>query len=118
MKSFIEYWPVLVVVLQALGVWVCWSMRQMTKSDIKLETDKLAVEDRRLAADIDVLDTRTTKVEGRVDEHAKDILDLPTKADLARVEGEARGAYRESAAANAGIQRLEGHLIAKGMERT
>lgn len=81
--------------------------------------------DKKIAAAVEPVETKLAELEKRVIEHEVrlddvegDVDNLPTKADLARVEGEVKGAHREAAAAAKGVERIEHMLMERGMERT
>lgn len=109
MEVLLKYWPILLVAAQlllaALVLWV--DARTMTKVGAAVAP---------LKEDIEELDRRVGKLEVRVEDVEGDLLNLPTKADLARVEGEVKGAHIEAAAANAGIGRLETIFLKVGVE--
>lgn len=117
MEKLLQYWPVLLVALNAFTAWGAWSLRQLAKNEIAASEGRLGVQIKGLATDLDAQDTRMTKIEGRVAEAERDISNLPTKADLARVEGEVKAVGRTVDAANEGIRRLEGFFLERGVER-
>lgn len=111
LKELLQYWPVLLVILQVATVVITWWLKDLAEREVerkvKVERDRIAVlEGRMSTADNHILDL------------TKDVENLPTKADIARLEGEVRGVGREVLAANAGIERIEGYFIARGVERT
>lgn len=110
MKQLLEYWPVLIVMGQVMTVWLVFWMRTESKraADAAVEPVKEAV--RILADRVLVLETWRTDTEG-------DIGKLPTKADLEQLAGKVDGAHREAAAASAGVGRIEGMLLERGMAR-
>lgn len=111
MKLFLEYWTVIVVLLQVAAVAITWWMKALAEREVER---KVAIERERITA----TDKRVATSEGHIAELKRDVLNLPTKADIARLEGEVRAATREIGAANAGIERIEGYFIARGVERT
>lgn len=126
MKALLPYWPMistfLSLLISGLAVWVCWSIRQFAKTEVERIT---ASSETRLAAAIREQETRVDghhdrigEAEHSIREIRDDISNLPTKADLARVEGEIRSVGNEVGAANRGITRIEGFFLAKGVERS
>ena len=101
---FVDYWPAIhSVALAGLGV-VAWWVDARTKEKIDAAVNPLKLQ---LAA-----------LSSRVDEVEADVDGLPSKADLARVEGEVQAINREVRIANAGIERLEGYFLQRGVERS
>lgn len=109
MKQFLEYWPILLVAAQVLlAALILWVEARTTR-----KVDQAVAPVKGELGDVE---RRVGKLEIRLEDAEGDIKNLPTKADLARVEGEVKGAHQEAAAANAGIKRIEGYFIAKGVE--
>jgi len=117
-SDVIKYWPVALFLLNLLTAWVAWSLRQLAKNEIAVAVSKLQARDEALDSTVDGHGTRITRVEGRVDEIEKDILNLPSKADLARVEGRVDAVGREVSSVGAGVSRIENFFLAKGVERS
>ncbi|MFD3263346.1 hypothetical protein [Phenylobacterium ferrooxidans] len=119
--ALMKYWPMALVVLNAVTAWAAWSMRQFARSEVqKIVAEATAVlqaRDREISDIVHEHGERIIKAEGQITEIRSDILDLPTKADLARVEGEVKAVGREVTSTNAGVQRIEGFFLAKGVER-
>lgn len=114
MEQLLKYWPVLGFVIQGLALWAVWSMRQLTATAIAAAKKESHDRDLILDKRIDDEATRITELNGQVDAHATAIEDLPTMADLARVEGEVKVVGAKLDAANGGIRRLEDFFLAKG----
>ncbi len=126
-EFFLAYWPVLVVAIQMLlAVLVFWvdarTERKITSSLKPVENRLQTAESDIIAArdDIEELPTKVdiARLEGRMDEAERAIVNLPTKADLARVEGEVKGVGNQVQNVAAGIQRLEGYHLQRGFEKT
>lgn len=126
MLTLLKYWPVIgtMIGLGANGFmfWFIWSMRQWMRNEVEqllaAEVTRLEKADVGTAEAVDLLDTRMTKMEGAVGGIRSDIAKLPTKADLARVEGEIKVVAGGVEAAGAGITRIESFFLARGVERT
>lgn len=117
MKQLIEYGPFLGLAVQAVALWFMWSMRQLSTAAIAAAEAKSKSRDEDLDNRIDHEATRITELVGRVTAAESDIRNLPTKEDLARVEGEVKVGNSKIDTANAGIDRLEGYLLQRGLER-
>lgn len=136
MNTLIKYWPVIGffggLAANAMMVWIAWSLRQFAKNEVgrsmasladRLEAadsglaTRLEAADEKTDAKVDELETRMTKVEGSITGVRRDIGNLPTKADIARVEGEIKAVGAQATATNEGIRRLEGYWLEKGVER-
>jgi hypothetical protein len=115
MKQLLEYWPVLVVGLQSLAVWACWSMRQVSANAVKAAEEKSLARDKVLEDRIDLEVNRSTVLEGRVSAIEHEVDQLPTKADLERVAGSVRVVDSKIDQALGGIQRLEGYHLERGL---
>ncbi|MFN3513444.1 MAG: hypothetical protein ACK41C_10385 [Phenylobacterium sp.] len=122
MKGLLQYWPVAAFVFNLVAVWACWSLRALAKSEVerivKAAVSQLSQTDTALDERVDGHQNRLTIAESQIQEIRSDIQDLPTKADLERVSGEVRGVSKGVDAANAGIQRLEGFFLARGVQET
>ncbi|MDB5432409.1 MAG: hypothetical protein JWP35_3525 [Caulobacter sp.] len=116
MDTLLKYWPVLLVILNGLAAWAAWSLSQAVKGEIAVAVAKLEKADKSLEGDVAAVETRTTRIEGRMDNVEKDILDLPTKADIARVEGQVKSVGDAVAGAADGVKRLEGYFLHRGVE--
>ncbi|MDZ4370206.1 MAG: hypothetical protein U1C74_02135 [Phenylobacterium sp.] len=105
-----EYWEILFFAAQLITatglVWLD------SRTDRKVKGAVSPVE-----ADVAALKLRVTTIEVQLADIEGDMNALPTKADLARVEGQVIGAHREAAGANHGVQRIESMLMERGMER-
>jgi len=112
--ELLKYWPILVIFIQGLALWAMWSMRQMSTEAINKADQHSRDRDQLLDNRIDHEATRITELSGRVDATQATIEDLPTMADLARVEGEVKVVGAKIDTANGGIQRLEGYFLSKG----
>jgi predicted nucleic acid-binding Zn-ribbon protein len=121
-KSLVEYWPIIVVALQAVTAWAAWSLRTLAKKEIvetvALSEARTARETARLDARVDEHGDRLLRAESGLTEARKDIESLPTKADIARLEGQVAGVGREVKSAADGIHRLEVFFIQKGVEHS
>jgi hypothetical protein len=117
---FLKFWPLIQLVITMGLVWLCWSLRQLAVQEvtrlIAAAVAKLEGADTAAAGKIDAIDTRVTVVEEAVKEIRHDIADLPTKADIARVEGKIDTAVATGTQTAAGVGRLEGFFLAKGVE--
>lgn len=116
-----KYWPVALFVMNLVAAWACWSLRQLAISEVRKIVDasvaSLSAKDATIADEVDDHGDRILKVEGRIDTLDKVVAGLPTKADLARVEGEVRAVGVDAAATKAGVDRLEGYFLQRGVER-
>lgn len=117
MEALLKYWPVLLFPLNLLTAWAAWSLRQMTKNEIAVAVSALQAKDTAICEDVDDHDTKINRLLDKVEEIEKDILDLPTKADIARLEGEVRGVGNQVSAAAAGVGRLEAYFLQRGVEK-
>ncbi|WP_165184744.1 DUF2730 family protein [Caulobacter soli] len=117
MTTFLKFWPVLVIVLNALTVWIAWSLRQLAKNEVErivaAAVDLLKKADAeassRLATvveDVDEHDTRLTKLE-------EQLKALPQRADFERLE---HGFSDLKAVVNGNAATLLG--VEKGQENT
>lgn len=59
---------------------------------------------------------RMSDAESRISACEIRIEDLPTRADIARLEAEIKGVGQQVGAANAGIDRLEGYFLQRGVQ--
>lgn len=112
-----KYWPVALFILNGLAVWACWSLRQLAKAEIAAVMEKLQSKDAEIAGVVDAHDTRLTKLDARMEHVEGEVQKLPTKADIERLQGAVNSVGQEVEAANAGIKRIEGFFLAKGVER-
>lgn len=119
MSILIKYWPIALFVINLVTVWFCWSLRQLAQTEVralvatavKPVIDDTAVLKRRVEDHHDRLTLQTSLIS----EIRSDIEGLPSKADLVRVEGEIRTVGQAVASANAGIARIEGYFIERGI---
>ena len=116
MDALIKYWPMAIFLTSTLSGWWCWSMRQMAKNEIAAAVGKLQAKDEAICEAVDELDTRATKLEGRVEGIEHDIANLPTKADIERVEGRINTVGQDAGAAARGVERLEHFFLTRGVE--
>lgn len=120
MNLVLKFWPVILLAINLGLAWLCWSLRQLAVQEvtrlIAAAGLKLEKSDETMAGNIDALDTRVTKAEAAIGEIRADIGELPTKADIARVEGKIEGVARTADATAGGVSRLEGYFLAKGVE--
>lgn len=114
-----RYQAVFLLILNVGVVWICWSLRQLAKTEVNK-----VVDDARAA-----LNAQHTKLSEKVESHhdtlgrhgahieeiRADIRDLPTKADIERLNGEIRTVGRDVAAATAGIERIESYFLERGI---
>lgn len=117
MSDLLKYWPVALFVLNVLTAWAAWSLRQLAKEEIGKLAEKLQAKDGELAEEIDGHDTRLTQLDGRVGHIEGEIQKLPTKADIERLEGRVNSVGTEVGTVHAGVKRIEGFFLAKGVER-
>lgn len=121
MRTALNYWPIVVFVLNLGILWICWSLRQLAITEVKKLVDaavaSLTRVDEQAEAAIDDHETRLTRAEKDVEAIRQDIAKLPTKADLARLEGEVKSVGTQVQGAKAGIDRIEQFFLAKGVER-
>lgn len=125
MDAILKYWPMIgtFVAVGANGVmlWVAWSLRQFAKNEVEriVKEAVAALRQSDAATDLalDGVESRVTRVEGAIDTLRGDLAELPTKADLARVEGEIKVVGQAVDAAANGIGRLEGYFLTKGVDR-
>lgn len=82
MTRFLEYWPVLLVILNAIATWAAWSLRQLAKNEVRAIVSAAA-------ADLAATDDHTA---GRVDDLGDRLLTLeeavrhlPTGEDVDRL---------------------------------
>lgn len=109
LKQILDLWPVLVVLMQGAAIAGAWWFSDQAKKyvDQKVATVK---------AEQDEQDTRLQLVEASLQDLEGDIKNLPTKADIARLEGEVKAAYVEAAASNAGVKRMEMFFLKRGVD--
>ncbi|CAN5611424.1 hypothetical protein BH10PSE5_BH10PSE5_01380 [soil metagenome] len=119
LADLMKFWPVIFLILNLLTVWICWSLRQLAKNEVKVIVD----------ASTQPLGTRVAEVErvqqvhhdsinrhdGRLDNLADDVASLPTKADLERVVGKVEAVGDRVGVVNDGVKRLEGYFLAEGV---
>ena len=112
LKDLLPYWPVFSFLLNALVALVLLAatlkMREVARSEAKAATDPIV-------ADVDALETRVTEHNGRIGVLEKDVLNLPTKEDIARVEGKVEAGSREIGAVARGVGRIEGYFLEAGV---
>ncbi len=120
MAAFLKFWPVIAFVAQLGMLWIAWSLRQLAKTEVtKVVSEaegRLNAKDDHMDGRLDEHHDRIMKVEARTAELADDIGRLPTKEDMARLEGEVKAVGREAAATNAGVARLEGYFLKRGVD--
>lgn len=121
MALLLKYWPILLFGTNLLAVWVCWSLRQLAKNEVQAlvssATGPINAAVEKAGHRADDHHDKLGRHESRLDSIETDIKELPTKADLARVEGEVRAVGQQVGAANAGIHRIEGFFLERGVER-
>lgn len=109
LKTLVEYSPLLslagTMLLAVLALWVD------ARTDRKISAAVDPLKD-----DLEDLQRRTDANEASIAEARSDIEKMPTKADLARVEGEVKATLGEATAAAAGVKRLETIFIQRGVE--
>ncbi len=119
--SLLKYWPIVATLLNLGVLWICWSLRQLAVAEVKKLVDDavaaLRTADARAEDALDDHEGRIIKVEKEVEGLHADIASLPTKADLAEVRGEVKTVSSKVDGARAGIDRIEGYFLAKGVER-
>lgn len=122
MSSLAKYWPIVATLLNFGVLWICWSLRQLAKTEVKAMVDVLRAEltraDSEAEAALDDHETRITRAEKDVEAIRQEIAQLPTKADLAKVEGKVDTVGAKVDRAGAGIERIESYFLAKGVERS
>lgn len=116
MEAFLKFWPILLFPLNLLTAWAAWSLRQLAKSEIAAAVATLQAKDEAICEDVDEHDTKITKLEGRVEHIERDIENLPTKADIARLEGDVKEVGSAVRAVQSGVGRLEGYFLTRGVE--
>jgi len=116
-----KFWPIMQMVLSLLMLWICWSLRQLAIQEVTKIVNAAVAGLNSADEKIDVAVTdhekRIIEVEKDVEGLKEDIARLPTKADLARVEGEVKGVAKTADATKAGVDRLEGYFLKLGVER-
>lgn len=121
MKSLLPYWPMLAFALNLVAVWICWTLRQLAKSEMAKAgaaiEEKIGAVTSSLDSRVDDHQNRLLVAEGEIRTIRAEIQDLPTKADIAELRGEVKAVGRDVAAANSGIDRIENFFLAKGVER-
>ena len=122
MAEVLKYWPVALFAMNLVAAWACWSLRQLARSEVRQIVDaavaSLTKTGEEIAEEVDDHGDRILKVEVRVDALADDIAQLPTKADLARVEGEMKGMAMTASATKSAVDRIEGYFLERGVGRT
>lgn len=121
LEALAKFGPMaLVLAINAVTAWAAWSMRQFAKSEVHKIVDaavaRLIQRDDGLASDVQGHGDRILTAEGQINEIRKDILDLPTKADVARIEGEVKGVSNQVSVVASGVHRLEGYFLKEGVE--
>ena len=120
MAALLKFWPIVIVALNVFVAWVCWSLRQLAKNEVTRLVDasegRLFAKDAEMDARLDEHHDRLMKAEGHIGEIRADIDQLPTKSDLTRVEEGLKAVGREVAAVNAGVGRLEGYFLKRGVD--
>lgn len=113
MTMVLKYWPLISFAVNAAMLWVVWSLRQLARKEVSTLVDaaraSLEAADRDLDSRLDGLAGRATVVETRLEQ-------IPTRADLARIEGEISRVGASVEAAAHGVQRLESYFLARGVE--
>lgn len=121
MATIKSYWPLIATLLNLGVLWICWSLRQLAISEVKKLVDAavapLSRADSETEAALDDHETRIIRTEKDVEAIRHDIAQLPTKADHARLEGEVKSVGTQVQRTAAGIERIEGYFLAKGVER-
>lgn len=120
MSELLKYWPVALFVFNGLTVWFCWSFRQLARTEVQTRvseaTAPIAAHVEKLTTKVSLHHDQIQRHEGRLDGLDDDIAQLPTKADLARVEGEVSKVGDKVGQALGGIGRLEGYFLKEGVE--
>ncbi|MBI1407312.1 MAG: DUF2730 family protein [Caulobacter sp.] len=94
--------PIACAVISALcAVFVAWRASRWRESD----------EAQKLIARVGAVEGRMTKAEGRLDGIDEKFDDLPTEADIARLEGEIGTVKELCRAAAAGVARIETFMM-------
>lgn len=114
MEELLKYWPIAGLAVQGAVLWFVWSMRQVATDAVKKADEASRDRDHALDNRIDAEAQRLTALNGRVDAVENEVGELPTKADLARVEGQVGVVDAKIDMANRGIERLEGYFLSKG----
>ena len=132
MSSLLKYWPLIATLVNFGTLWACWSLRQVAKTEAKALVDALRLDltkvDEEAEAALDDHESRLTRTEKDVEAIRQDIAKLPTKTDLARLEGEVKavGAQvvgldkavgAQVGVLDRGIGRLEGYFLQLGVEK-
>lgn len=119
MSPVLKYWPIVAVVLNMGVLWICWSLRQLAVTEVKKLIDEAVRELKRVddeaEAAIDDHENRITILTKDVEAIRDDIAALPTKADLERVSGKVDMVGAKVDGTRAGIERIEGYFLAKGV---
>jgi len=117
--ALLKYWPILLFVTNLLLVWVCWSLRQLANNEVQTRvanaTGPILSAAEKLAERVDGHHDKIAAHGAQIDEIRSDIRDLPTKTDLSDLRGEVRVVGGEVQAANAGIKRIEGYFLERGV---
>lgn len=82
MQSVLQFWPVLLVILNAITGWAAWSLRQLAKNEVRAIVTAAA---RELAATDDHTAGRVDDVVGRLTTLEEAVKHLPTGDDVDRL---------------------------------
>ena len=111
LKDLMPYWPIASFALQGvLGIVICLAVLKM--KEVAAAVAKALADP--IAEAVDDLDTRVTEHNGRIGELEKDVLNLPTKEDIARVEGKVDATARDVGAVANGVGRIESIFLEAG----
>lgn len=98
MKQLLDYWPLLLFVINAVTTGVALSLRQLAQKEVKAVVEaavsQLAAEDRRIEGITDEHDHRLTVLE-------QGVKNLPTKEDMAKLAHSIAGISQSQAAQGA-----------------
>lgn len=116
MKDLIKYWPIALFIFQCGLAWVIWSLRQVHQGDLAQTRETLRADDSRIEGEVRKLNSLHGKLEGRITAIERQVAELPTKADIARLEERVAGVGRGVENVDEAVLRLEGYFLRRGVE--
>ncbi|MDP1962401.1 MAG: DUF2730 family protein [Reyranella sp.] len=104
MKTVLQYWPILLVIMNCLAVWIAWSLRQLATHEVVVHVDRalgpLVAADARLAEEVEDQGGRLAKLE-------ESVKHLPRREDIERLAASVAGVDKAVAAQNATLQSVK-----------